>query len=92
MGFYTEDVFILLLMDGLVATLTMRTPLLYTHTYIHMYDKENWYPNEEKFNIFEFAIKLITSIPKLIEEMINRVKILYLKNKWHHKCTLDSFA
>ena len=39
MSFDTEDVFIPLLMDSLVATLTMTTPTLYTYTYIHMHDK-----------------------------------------------------
>ena len=49
MGFYTEDVFIPLVMDVSVATLTTRTPKLKeldTCTYINMYDKENWIPSK----------------------------------------------
>ena len=57
-----------------------------------MSDEENWDPTKTTFNIFSSAVKLITSIPTLIDWMISTVKISYLKNERHHKFTPDSLA
>ena len=83
MGFYTEDVFVPLGMYGPVATLTsstLRLEELYTCNYVHISDEDNSNPTKLTFNIFLSSVKLITSIPTLIQRMINTVKKSYLKN------------
>ena len=94
MRFYTKDMFIQLRMDGLVVTL-IRTPKLEdldTCNCIHMYDKDNWDPSKATLNIFSFSVKLITPIPKLIQSIINTVKISHLTNEQHHKYMPESLA
>ena len=60
MGFYTKDVCTQLGKYGSVATLTTRTQILEdldTCTYVHMSDKDNWYPTDTTSNIFSSALK-----------------------------------
>ena len=95
MGFYTEDVFIPIGINVSVSTLSMRTPTLEalnTCTYIDMSDEDNLNPTKETFNIFSSEIKMIMLIPTLIQKIINTVRISYLTNEQHHKCTPESLA
>ena len=83
MGFYTEDVFVPLGMYGPVATLTSSTLTLeelYTCNYVHISDEENSNPTKLTLNVFSSSVKLISSIPTLMQRMINTVKTSYLTN------------
>ena len=49
-------------------------------------------PHWSKVQYFSSSVKWITSIPTLIHQMINTVKISYITNKKHHKCMPDPLA
>ena len=57
-----------------------------------MYGKDNWDSAKEKLKIFLSEVKLITSIPTLIQHIINTAKMPYITNERHHKCTPESLA
>ena len=83
-------------MDWSTVTRITRTPIdedMDTCSYTTILDKYKWEPSESRYNLFtSVKYMAIHKVPHVIQIIIIIVKVFYLRNGRHQKCSIESIT